>query len=165
MSADSTTMSLKRPKDYRAILWGALIAGVLDITAAFVNSGLRGRSPIWDLQSVASGLLGPNSYKGGLRTAALGLVLHFFIAFVACAVYYLASRKLQFLLRWAIVCGLLYGVAVYLVMYGIVLPMTFHRSFFHPLTAVVIALITHMLCVGLPISLLLRRYAKSPSAN
>ena len=160
MSADSTTISLKQPTGYRAILWGGLIAGALDITAAFVNSGLRGRSPIWVLQGISSGLLGADSYKGGFRTAALGAVLHFFIAFVACTVYYSASRKLEFLVHRAIVCGLLYGVAVYLVMYGIVLPMTFHRSFFHPFTAVVIALITHMLCVGLPISLAVRWYSK-----
>jgi hypothetical protein len=160
MSADSTAISVKQPKRYRAILWGGLLAGILDITGACVNSAFRGRSPIWVLQSIAGGLLGPNSFKGGLRAAALGAVLHFFIAFVACAVYYLASRKLRFLVNRAIVCGVLYGVAVYLFMYMIMLPMRFHRSFVHPLGAVVIGLITHILCVGLPISLVVRRYSK-----
>ncbi len=165
MSAESTAFSMKQPWGYRAILWGGLIAGTLDITAAFFNSGLRGRSPIWVLQSVASGLLGPNSYKGGLRSAALGLVVHFFIAFMACVVFYILSRKLGFLLHHAVVCGLLYGVAVYLVMYGIVLRITFHRSFFNPLSAVIIAVLIHMFCVGLPISLAVRRYSKSRSRN
>ena len=160
MSANATAISLKQPMDYRAILWGGLIAGFLDITAACVNSAFYGRSPIFVLQSVASGLLGPNSYKGGFRTAALGVVVHFFIAFVACSVYYSASRKLRFLVNWAIVCGLLYGVAVYLVMYGIVLRITFHRNFLQPLSAVVIAVLIHMFCVGLPISLAVRRCAK-----
>jgi len=148
------------PKSYRSILFGGLIAGVLDITAAFVNSSLQGRSPIWVLQSIASGLLGAQSYKGGLRTAALGGVLHFLIAFVAAAVYYGGSRRFKFLVHRAVACGLLYGVAVYLFMYSIVLPLTFHRSFFHPLTAVVTGLIIHMFCVGLPISLAVRRFSK-----
>ena len=160
MIAESTAISLKQPMAYRPILWGGLIAGILDITAAFVNSAFRGRSPMWVLQSIASGLLGPNSYKGGFRTAALGAVVHFFIAFVACTVYYLVSRKLEFLVTQAIVCGLLYGVAVYMVMYLIVLPITFHRSFLNPPGAVAIALIIHMLCVGLPISITVRRWSK-----
>jgi len=161
MSTESQVVSSGGPAPYRAILWGGLLAGILDITAAFINSALQGgRSPMWVLQSVASGLLGADSYKGGIRTAVLGVVLHFLIAFVAATVYYALSRKLTFLIKQAVVCGLLYGVAVYLFMYGVVLPLTFHRSFFQQLTAVATGLGIHMLCVGLPISLVVRQYAK-----
>jgi hypothetical protein len=144
----------------RAIVLGGLTAGVLDISAAFVNSGLNGRSPMFVLQSIASGLLGTESYKGGLKSAALGAALHFTIAFGACTVYYVASRKIKLLVRRAIVCGLLYGVAVYMFMYLIVLPLTFHRSFVQQLSAVATGLAIHMFCVGLPISLAVRRYSE-----
>jgi uncharacterized membrane protein YagU involved in acid resistance len=159
MSAESTAISLEQTNSYRAIPWSGLIAGTLDITAAFVNSGLRGRSPMWVLQSIASGLLGADAFKGGWRTAGIGAVLHFFIAFVAGAVYFAASRRLEFLVNQPIVSGLLYGVAVYLFMYAVVLPLTFHRSFLNPITAVVTGLAIHMVCVGLPISLIVRRYS------
>jgi uncharacterized membrane protein YagU involved in acid resistance len=112
------------------------------------------------LQSVASGLLGRESYKGGLKTAALGAVVHFSIAFVACTIYYVASRKIKVLRQRPIVCGLLYGVAVYLFMYLIVLPLTFHRSFVQSLSAVATDVAIHMFCVGLPISLAIRRYSE-----
>jgi hypothetical protein len=112
------------------------------------------------LQSIASGLLGSDSYKGGVRTATLGGALHFLIAFAACAVYYGASRKLSLLVRRAVVCGLAYGIAVYAFMYLVVLPLTFHRSFVRQLSAVTIGLAIHMLCVGLPISLTVHRYSK-----
>lgn len=160
MSTVSTAFPLDRSWDYRAILLGGLSAGILDIGAAFVNSARQGRSPMWVLQSIASGLFGAESYKGGLRTAGVGAVIHFLIAFVACAVYYVASRKLTFLVHRAVVCGLLYGVVVYVFMYLIVLPLTFRRSFIHPLPAVVTGLVIHMLFVGLPISLAVRRYSK-----
>ena len=161
MSAESIAGSMKKPKSYQAILWGGLIAGILDITAAFVNSGLRGGgSPIRILQVIASGVLGAESYKGGLRSAALGLALHFFIALVATAVYYVASRKLKFLVQWAVVCGLLYGVAVYLFMYQIVLPLVFTSRNPMSIATVITGLIIHMLFVGLPISLVIRRYSK-----
>jgi uncharacterized membrane protein YagU involved in acid resistance len=112
------------------------------------------------LQSVASGLLGASSYTGGFKTAALGGVLHFFIAFVATAIYYAASRRLNFLVRRAVTSGALYGVAVYLFMYFLVLPVTFSRKPSYPMVAVITGLIIHMLCVGLPIALVVRRCSK-----
>jgi hypothetical protein len=75
-----------------AILWGGLIAGALDATDGVVAYGFQGLNPIQVLQYIASGVLGPASFKGGLATAGLATLLHFFIAFVAAAVYVLASR-------------------------------------------------------------------------
>jgi hypothetical protein len=161
MSANSATLSLEKPKSYPAILWGGLIAGTLDILAAFISSGLRGVSPTRVLQSIASGLLGADSFKGGFATAVFGLVLHFFIATTATAVYYAASRKLKVLVDRAIVCGLAYAIPVYLVMNHIVLPLSaipFRVS--HTLGHVATALLILMFCVGLPIALVVRRYSK-----
>lgn len=161
LSVESAALSLEEPKTYRAILVGGLLAGLLDISAASINGFLRaGRSPMWVLQSVASGLLGSDSYKGGLLAAALGTVIHFTIATVACSVFYFTSRKFDSLVRHAALFGLLYGVAVFFFMYGIVLPLTFHRGFLSPLSAVVTGLVIHMLCVGLPVSLVVSWYAK-----
>ncbi len=160
MKATGTAFSTERPKPYRAIIAGGLIAGVLDLTAAFINSALRGRGPVWVLQSISSGLLGADSYKGGFATAALGVALHFLIATVATAFYYAASRKLKFLVDKAIVFGLLYGVVVYAFMNMVVLPLAFSSRISLPLGAVITGLIIHMLCVGLPIALVVRRYSK-----
>ena len=160
MGATSAAFSQERAKAYRAILFGGLIAGTLDITAAFINSGLRGRSPMWVLQLIASGLLGADSFNGGFATAALGLALHFLIAFVATAVYYAASLKLKFLVHWAIVCGLAYGIVVWLFMNLIVLPLAFPQRTSPPLSAIVTGIIILMFCIGLPIALVVRRYSK-----
>lgn len=145
-------------KAYRAIISGGLLAGVLDITAAFVTNGLRGVSPFRILQSITSGLLGMASYKGGFATAALGLFLHFTIATGAAAVYYFTSRKLKFLVERATVCGAVYGLAVYWFMNMLVLPLSaFPHKISYTLVSVVTGLLVHMLCVGLPISLTVRR--------
>jgi len=138
----------------RAILYAGLLAGVLDITAAFAFSALRGVGPARVLKFIASGLLGPTAFQGGARTAALGMVLHFFIATGAAGVYYAASRKIAFLARQPVPSGLLYGVAVYLFMNLVVLPLSAvpKRPFVPSLAMVVI----HMLGVGLPIALVLR---------
>ncbi len=161
MSIDSAAFSLEKPKAFRPIFLGGLIAGTLDILAAFINSGLRGGTPTRVLQAIASGLLGADSFKGGFATAALGLVLHFFIATTATVIYYAASRKLKVLVDQPIVCGLAYGIPVYLVMNLIVLPLsavTFKTS--HALANVVTSLLILMFCVGLPIALVVRRYSR-----
>jgi uncharacterized membrane protein YagU involved in acid resistance len=112
------------------------------------------------LQSIASGVLGLDSYNGGLKTAALGLVLHFVIATGAAAVFYAASRKLSFLVRQAIISGLLYGIVVYFFMQLVVLPLSaFPHKVAFTLSSLLIGLGVHMFCVGLPISLTVRRYS------
>jgi len=147
---------------FRAILWGGLIAGFLDITYACVFSYLRrGTNPKTILQSVASGALGASAFKGGWGTAILGAVFHFLIAFVAATIYFLASRKLKFLVQWAVVCGLLYGVLIYLFMNLVVLPLSaisFKPSY--PLLVLATGLAVHMFFIGLPISLAVRHYSK-----
>jgi uncharacterized membrane protein YagU involved in acid resistance len=151
---------MKSARGFQAILWGGLIAGVLDLTSAFVIWGLRGIAPIRVMQGIASGLLGAASFQGGLPTAALGAACHFLIAFGAACVYYAASTKLALLKERAIASGLLYGVAVYLFMNLIVIPLSATRARY-TLSSVVVGLIVHMLFVGLPISLAVWRFSKS----
>jgi uncharacterized membrane protein YagU involved in acid resistance len=130
-----------------------LLCGVMDITSAFVNWGRKGVLPFRILQGIASGALGPRSFEGGWTTAALGLGFHFLIAFTAATVFYLASRKLRFMTKKPFLVGILYGVAVYGFMYWIVIPLSAIRQGPFSLSATLTAIIVHMLCVGMPISL------------
>ena len=152
---------------YRAIGWAGLLAGSLDITAAFVEAGLEGRTPISLLQGIAGGLLGMSSFRGGLGTAALGAFFHFLIATTAAAIFYLASRKLKSLTTHAIASGLLYGVAVYIFMYYLVLPISaYHAKIALPPVAQLIRDVAiHMFLVGLPISLVIRKYSEHRVPN
>ena len=155
-------MAANKSRALPAILLGGLIAGTFDISYACIFSYLMRRtSPVRILQSVASGALGASAFTGGNKTAALGLLFHFLIATIAAAVYYLASRPLRFLVNQAIICGLLYGVSVYIVMNRVVLPLSaipFKMSY--PWPALIGGLLIHMLGIGLPIALVVRRYSK-----
>ena len=143
------------------ILLGGLIAGTLDICAAFLTAWLRrGIRPVVVLRFVASGLLGPAALSGGAKTAAVGLALHFLIATGATIVFYLASRKLRFLVERPVHFGLLYGVAVYLFMNFVVLPLSLVPRGTMTVSGFIIGLLTIMFCVGLPIALIVRRYAR-----
>jgi uncharacterized membrane protein YagU involved in acid resistance len=147
-------------------LIGGLIAGTLDITYACIFSYFRrGVRPIAVLQSVAGGALGPQAARqGGFKTAALGLAFHFLIALTAAAVYYLASRVLRVMVTQPIICGLLYGLCVYLFMYGIVLRFSaIHSTTYpwsHPWPVLIGNVLIHTLGIGLPIALVTRKFSK-----
>lgn len=142
------------------ILWGGLIAGTMDITAAILTYKVRNNvPPVRILQSVASGLLGKDAFAGGAPTAALGLFLHFVIAFGATTVFYLVSRKMPWLIQNAVIAGILYGIVVQQFMQQVVLPLSaFHKAPFS-FSALVIGLVTHIVCVGLPIALCVKRFS------
>jgi hypothetical protein len=141
-------MAMKRSV-WTAVLWGGLAAGVGDTVLALVLYPV-GLTRIY--QSIAAGLLGRDSFQGGLATAALGGLLHFFIATTAAAVYVAASTRLKLLLRQAVPCGLAFGVAVYFFMNFVVVPLSRARagSFAWP------PMIGHAFLVGLPIALIAR---------
>lgn len=143
----------------RAILTGGVIAGILDITFAFLFYGMHGLTPVRILQSVASGLLGKASFEGGGATAALGAVLQLVIPTLAATVYHGFTLALPHLRRQAVVSGLLFGIVVYFVMNLVVVPLS--AAPFTPSSApalMVPALLAHMFFVGLPIALADRKF-------
>jgi hypothetical protein len=135
------------------ILAGGAIAGTLDQIAAFISLG-------WNVPRInAAGLLGPQVIHGTEAWVwILGVVLHYFIAFSAAAIYCLASRKLGFLKEHFLICGLFYGIAVFLVMYLIVMPLcAFHYTGPYTLRTLLEGIIVHMLLIGVPISFCLHK--------
>lgn len=148
-------------KGFWAVFWGGLICGILDISSAFLAYVPHGIRPIRIPQSIASGLLGLAAFNGGLATAALGIAIHFLIAFVAAGVFYATSRRLSFLINRPIISGLVYGEVVYAFMNLVVLPLSaIHRwppSFAFP--ALITGLVGHPFAVGLPIALAVHRFS------
>jgi hypothetical protein len=100
MTEDSPPGPSRKRNALLAIAVGGGIAGVLDLTQACILFG-------WKIPLViAGGLLGREAFQGGVGTYVLGVVLHFFIACSAAAVYYAASRRLRFMTEHPLVCGL-----------------------------------------------------------
>ena len=160
-SAPTQPLTTNRSTALPAIFWAGLTCGAMDITAAFVTWWPKGILPSRILKGIASGLLGPEAYTGGWPTAALGLAFHFFIAFSAATVFYFASRKLAFLTQHPVLSGPLYGVCVYLVMYWIVMPLSRYRHRPFTVSSTAIAIITHIICVGLPIALVIAHFSRA----
>ena len=145
----------QKPNALLAIGVGGLVAGALDLTQACILFG-------WDIPlAIAAGLIGRQAFHGGAGTYVLGVCLHFFIACSAAAVYYAASRKLEFMTEHPIVCGLFFGAAVEEVMNLVVLPLSaLHARGPYKLYDLILGLVVHMIVIGLPIAYSVRRFAK-----
>jgi hypothetical protein len=140
----------------RALLLGAAAVGALDLLDALIFFGLRGVPPERILQSIAAGVLGRSAFTGGGSAAALGLVLHFVIAALIVATYLGAARLFPSLARRPVAYGALYGVAVYLVMNWVVIPLSAAVAGPRPLAVVVNGVAIHVLGVGIPAALAAR---------
>ncbi|HET7903940.1 MAG TPA: hypothetical protein VFM17_05220 [Candidatus Eisenbacteria bacterium] len=149
----------------RIVLLGGLAVGVLDLLDAFVFFGLRGVPPLRILQSIASGLLGREAFQGGLATGLLGLGLHFGIATAVATVYYLASGRLRSLATRPWLYGPLYGLAVYAVMYSVVIPLSAVAARPRPPDVVWNGILIHIVGVGLPSALAARAARRHEEAT
>jgi uncharacterized membrane protein YagU involved in acid resistance len=150
----SVSMSVVAQKRSLAfpILVGGGVAGLLDMTSAYISFGRF--MPI----GIAGGLVGKSALHVSVGLYILGLCIHYLIAFSAAAVYCLASKKLEFLREHFIVCGLFYGIAVFLVMQFVVLPLSaYHAMGPYQYRGLVQGLLAHMFLIGLPISISLRK--------
>lgn len=116
----------------KSLIYGGLIAGIVDIGAASLISAVN---PLIILQAVATGLLGRASFQGGAGSMVLGLVLHLGMSILIAAIFTLAASQWSVLARRWFLWGTLYGVVVFFVMNYVVVPLSAapHKST-HPLS-------------------------------
>jgi len=148
--------------------WMLAIAasGTLDILSAFVFGGMAGVGPGRILRYVASGPFGDAMKDGGAGEAALGLAVHYVLMTVMVTVYFLIAARSEAARRYWYLAGPLYGFAIYLVMYWIVVPTRFGTEPSLDPWRVGNALFSHIVCVGLPMAYIASRaFARGEWAN
>ena len=112
---------MRRAAVFKAILAGGLIAATIDIGSAVLISGhSAGRI----LQTIAGGVLARASFEGGPRTVLLGLVLQQLMGLFIAAIYVGAALRMPVLVRRWASWGVAYGVAIFLVMNYVVVPLS-----------------------------------------
>jgi hypothetical protein len=143
----------------QAIVWGGGACAILDGVAATVQFGLMGIKPLRVWQGIASGLLGERAFRQGWGSAVFGLLLHFTIAIVVATVFVEGCLRVPFLARVYWIAGPLYGVAVFLVMNLVVIPLSSRPKRPASSHVIIVQLMIHILFVGLPIALAANRFA------
>ena len=147
----------------RPILIGTLIAGTLDILAAVGLTLVYGRDPMAMLRYVGSGPF-PGATGMGTTGAILGLAVHFALMAVMTTIFVLAAARLRQLWQKPVLWGLLYGLATYVVMNWLVVPLRFQTPLPPRPINIATQLFCHIVLVGIPIALVTARHFRSRSA-
>ena len=144
---------------FRTILLAGIAGGLVDFVYACGVGLIRAGSALKPWQGVASGWLGKHAGDLGAPAAALGVVTHFGIACVMALAYALVAARRPALLTRPLAGGVIYGLILYGVMYGVVLPLRFSRPW-HWAGVLSVADIASHVGVGLAIAYVLSRSAR-----
>lgn len=142
------------PRVLPAILAGGLVAGTLDIGAAALINRM---DPRVVLRIIAGGIQGRAALAGGASSAWLGLLLQWGMALAIATIFVAAATRLRWLTAHWIGAGLAYGVAIFVVMNYLVLPLSawHHAARFTPTSFV--ENLAAMLLFGLIVAFAARR--------
>jgi len=160
-----------RKSFFASALTAGLVAGTLDIIAACTQAYLKtGTMPSQVLKYVASGAVDPKAFSNDTTLAAVGLLVHFIIAISFTFFFFFLAKQIPFLVKYplhiGILVGILYGVFVWSTMRFVILP---YISRLNPKPIVgeeaiknaAIAAAIIVVCVGIPVVLLARRYFRT----
>jgi hypothetical protein len=133
------------------------VAGAIDLAFNTVKAVSDGTSVLRPWKGVAAALLGKDAViQGGDAMAMVGLGLHFLITIGAAAIYYLVAKRWGWLVRHAFLSGLVFGTLFFLALNYVILPLTFiGRPLYVGGQTIAIALPSHIIMIGLPISLII----------
>lgn len=141
----------------KRISYATAAAGLLDIGWAAFLVNAKGRSVAEMLRSVASGPF-PGASRWGDIGSVVGLFVHFAIMAVMATVFIAARERSVWLQAHSLIGGAIYGVILWLVMYGLVLPLRFGAPFPSPEPIeILLQLFAHVVLVGLVIGWISRR--------
>ncbi len=157
--ADDPALALDTSSSIRrAILLGGAAVGVLDAADGVVWAGVTaGQNPIQVLQWIATGVLGPRAFQGGLAAAGLGAIIHFVLAYAFTAAFVVAFKNVRAVRSHWIAFGLGWGALVWGFMNLLVLPSSPVPQATFTVGTVVNGVLGHALTVGLAAAYVAKR--------
>lgn len=155
-----------RPRYPRGIFWqalllAALITGTLDALSAIVTYTLRGgRQPARIFRFIASGVFGKQATAGGTDMIVYGVLFHYFIAFCFTCSFFIGYPRLPFLRRSPWLVGIAYGLFIWTIMNGVVVPLSRTTPLTYTWSGVLIGIGVLIIAIGLPVTFLARAWLR-----
>lgn len=146
---------------WQALLLAALVAGTLDALGAIITYTLRGgHQPARIFRFIASGVFGRKAASGGAEMVVYGVLFHYVIASCFTCAFFIAYPRLPFLRRSPWLVGLVYGIFIWVVMNGIVVPLSRTPPATFTWSGILIGIGVLVIAIGLPVSLLARAWLR-----
>lgn len=144
---------------WKQIIKTSLIAGVLDITAAFIQSYLsKAVTPDIVLRYIASGLFGKSAFTGGYEYILIGLLIHLFIAFSCTVTYFFVYPKIKLLHKNILLSSLFVALVAWTITTRLIIPISKIQTPPFNLTKAITAISILYFCIGLPISFFTKQF-------
>ncbi|MBO9728838.1 MAG: hypothetical protein J7623_09395 [Chitinophaga sp.] len=146
------------------LLMAGLLTGTLDILSASVYFTIVSHGqPLTRLFAyISSGVFGKAAFNGDPAMTAWGLLFHYFIAFSWSFLFLMVYPKITALRQYPIAAGLVYGAIIWAFMQFIVLPLSHVPHGPLRLPGALINMAILMVMIGIPLSLISRRYYATP---
>ncbi len=148
--------------NFKLIVKAGLIAGTMDILAAFLNFYIKTqKDPGIVLKYIASAVFGKEAMKGGTEMLVAGLVLHFIVAFIFTIFFSLIYKKLWSVFQNSIIIAVIYGIFIWLIMNLMVVPLSRASQIPFSWTAGITNCLILIICIGAPLSYLFRKNSQA----
>lgn len=142
----------------KLILKAGLIAGTLDIIAAFLNFYFKtGKNVTIVLKYIASAIFGKDAMGGGDGMALAGLLFHYVIALLFTVFFALIYKKMWSWFQHTLLIAIIYGVFVWLVMNLIIVPQTLAAQIPFSWSAGITSCLILIICIGYPLAYIFRK--------
>ncbi|MEZ4803394.1 MAG: hypothetical protein R2797_11530 [Gelidibacter sp.] len=143
----------------KSILITTLIAGTLDISAAFIQSYfVNNVMPSTVLQYIASGIYGSSTFSGGIGTMIVGLLVHYFIVFSCTICFFWLYPKIDFLRKSVLLNSILIALTAWIVTTRVIVPLSLIKQGDFVLHKALVALAILIICIGFPIAYQAKSY-------
>jgi hypothetical protein len=155
----SPLMLQKKSFMWKQIFKATVIAGCLDITAAFIQTYLtKTLTPDVVLKYIASGVFGKDVKSGGVEFILFGLFVHFLISFAIVVTYFIVYPKLRLLHKNIFINSFFVAIIAWAITTRIIIPLSKIQPQPFNFTKALIAIAILYVCIGLPITYLAKQF-------
>ena len=143
-----------------------LLAGTLDILSAFWYGYIKsGTHPATILQYISKTAFRKPELDHSTLAIVTGLLIHYCIAVGWAVIFFALYQKLKIMRTQIIVTAIMYGLFVWGMMNLLLLPLWTDKAFvLNPQSAIINAIIL-MLAIGLPLSVMAKKYYNHNTKN
>ncbi|OBQ62238.1 hypothetical protein [Mesorhizobium loti] len=153
---DSNVKDGTHSRALATILIAGGTAGAIDFIYASTMMMMAGQPAMRAWMGVAAALFGKEAViQVGTPMAGVGAALHFLITISAAAIFYLAAVRQPLLLKHRLVSAIVFGTLFFLAMNYVIVPLSLiGRPIYVGAVRIARELITHIIVIGVPISLI-----------
>ena len=158
----NTSMKKNKNAPIKTIIIAGLIAGTLDILAAFADYYIAtGKGPEGVLKFIASGVFGKAAFTGTTMMIWLGLLFHFIIAFGLTIFFFIIYPKIKFLQLNIVLTAIIFALVSWAITNLIIVPLSNTPAIPFKLISALKAFVILIFTIGFPLSIIFKNFYKS----